>query len=111
MTTNEIRERFTPRKCETQKEYRELYAQIDWAQSCANHPLYDRAQSLKMEATRLHARIASIKIELSAIYNQVADINRERKEINRAFHEVKNEFARLNPKEELVQDSDEENSI
>lgn len=101
MNTNEIRERFTPRRVETQSEYAEFMHRVDEAQTAANHPYADRTAQLHMERTRLAVRINAIKVEIAAVCNDIRQLNLERKEMNRAYHDIKHEMAQLNPKDVL----------
>jgi predicted nucleic acid-binding Zn-ribbon protein len=101
MNTNEIRVLFKPHLVVTQSEYVDFMRRVDEAQTAANHPYADKTAQLHIERTRLAARINAIKVEIAAVDNDIRQLNLDRKEMNRAFHNIKHEMAQLNPKDTL----------
>ena len=66
------------------------------------HPLIDKDIELIKKQSRLQEKISEMKIEIEVIKRAKLDVESQKKEINRAFHELKHELIKLNPRERFL---------
>jgi hypothetical protein len=108
MNKKEIIERYSPRKVDSQQEYDHVFALMNAEQAELNQPYADRDTALAIELNKLEEKRLFIAQQMNKIKTQRLELNQERKEINRLFHELKHQWAVLNPKEPCVpQDGNE----
>lgn len=102
MTVKEIREKFPPRKCESQIEFDRIMSDMNTAQSHLNHPHLDRLRELNKQKANIETQIQALKVQLNSIRIERLEIEEKRKVINRTFHDLTNELIMLNPREEYA---------
>lgn len=111
MNEKELRERFAPRKVESQIEFERIMSDMNAEQTRMNRPYMDseyqigvRRQTLKQQVNSLNQQITTLNLELMQQQN-------ERKQMNRLFHDLKHELIMMNPIEDFARreaDEDEE---
>lgn len=105
MTKEEIMKAFTPKECATQWEFDAMMAEINDAQAKDLLPLEDRIEELNHKKTILQMQIRTLQLQMDAMKIDRLQVEQKRKEVNLAYHEVKNELVKLNPKEKFIKDA------
>lgn len=94
----ELMERFTPRRCETQIEFDSVYHDINMEQSRLNHPYDDKIRDLNFQKSLVESQIQALRCNIDKIRMERNRLEQGKKEINRAYFELKHEWLQLNPK-------------
>ena len=102
MNQEELMAKYQPRQLENQVEFETIMSEMNNEQSLLNHPYIDRKREIVKQRELLKIQINSVKTQLSALSAEYQDIEAKQKEINRAYHAVKNEFIVLNPRERFI---------
>ena len=97
MNEKEIREKFAPRKCESQAEFDRIMSEMNVEQEHLNHPYLDQERELLRQIDLLNSQKAAIFVQINTIQMRRRDIEYNRKEINRVFHDLKHQLIQLNP--------------
>lgn len=98
MTEKEIRVMFAPVRCANQIEFDYNMHAINNQQAIENRPYLDRLRELSKKATLIESQKQALNIQLNAIRAARLEIEQKQKDINRVFHDLKNELIELNPK-------------
>lgn len=98
----EIREKYPPHEVETQIEFDEIMAQINFDQRWMVKPFDEKELELLNQRTLLQQQMTAIRIQIDAIDMQKRTVVAQHKEINRVFHEIKHELIMLNPRENFI---------
>lgn len=95
----EIREKYPPRKCESQAEFDDAMHQLKMAnwQDCA--AIRRRQDELNAQRASVRTQIASLKTTLNALTQEYLFHEKQRKELCDAWSVVKRELMELNPKQ------------
>jgi len=99
MNEKELREKYPPRKVESQIEFDRIMSEMNNEQTHLNHPYLDRERELAKQKELLEQQKQAINIQLNAIKVERIDLDQKRKDINRIFHDLKHELIMLNPRE------------
>ena len=99
MNIQEIREKYPPRKLNSQVEFDNMMSQMNAEQTEMNHPLLDRDRELAKQRQNLMMQMDAIKIQLKGIAVERLELEQKRKDINRLFHELKHDIIMLNPRD------------
>lgn len=106
MNIQEIREKYPPRKLNSQVEFDNMMSQMNAEQTEMNHPLLDRDRELAKQRQNLMMQMDAIKIQLKGIAVERLELEQKRKDINRLFHELKHDIIMLNPRDGYAKISD-----
>lgn len=98
MTEQKARVKYTPRKCDSQKEFDTLMSAINHEQTLENHPYLDRLRELNKQKALIETQKQALNVQLNAIKVERLEIEAKQKTINRIFHQLKHEMLELNPK-------------
>lgn len=102
MDLERLKAKFQPRQLDSQIEFDNVMSEMNMEQSRMVHPLIDKEIELIKKQSRLQEQISEMKIEIEVIKRAKLDVESQKKEINRAFHELKHELIKLNPRERFV---------
>ena len=102
MDFEDLKAKFQPRQLDSQIEFDDVMSEMNMEQSRMVHPLIDKEIELIKKQSRLQEQISEMKIEIGVIKRAKLDVESRKKEINRAFHELKHELIKLNPRERFV---------
>lgn len=102
MDFEDLKAKFQPRQLDSQIEFDNVMSEMNVEQSRMVHPLIDKDIELIKKQSRLQEQISELKIEIEVIKRAKLDVESQKKEINRAFHELKHELIKLNPRERFV---------
>lgn len=102
MDLERLKAKFQPRQLDSQIEFDDVMSEMNMEQSRMVHPLIDKEIELIKKQSRLQEQISEMKIEIEVIKRAKLDVESQKKEINRAFHELKHELIKLNPRERFV---------
>ena len=102
MDLERLKAKFQPRQLDSQIEFDDVMSEMNMEQSRMVHPLIDKEIELIKKQSRLQEQISEMKIEIEVIKRAKLDVESQKKEINRAFHELKHELIKLNPREKFV---------
>lgn len=102
MDLERLKAKFQPRQLDSQIEFDDVMSEMNVEQSRMVHPLIDKEIELIKKQSRLQEKISEMKIEIEVIKRAKLDVESQKKEINRAFHELKHELIKLNPRERFV---------
>lgn len=95
----EIREKYPPRKCESQAEFDDAMHQLKIAnwKDCA--AIRRRQDELNAQRASVRTQISSLKTTLTALTQEYLFHEKQRKELCDAWRIVKQEMMDLNPKQ------------
>lgn len=96
MTVQEIREKYPPRKCESQAEFDDFMCLLYADRESVNNPINDEKMAIERKATMLQTQINLLKAQKSTLNGERLEIEARQKEINRAFHDIKVKMFQLN---------------
>jgi len=102
MDLEDLKAKFQPRQLDSQIEFDDVMSEMNVEQSRMVHPLIDKDIELIKKQSRLQEKISEMKIEIEVIKRAKLDVESQKKEINRAFHELKHELIKLNPRERFL---------
>ena len=102
MDLKRLKAKFQPRQLDSQIEFDDVMSEMNMEQSRMVHPLIDKEIELIKKQSRLQEQISEMKIEIGVIKRAKLDVESQKKEINRAFYELKHELIKLNPRERFV---------
>lgn len=102
MDLESLKAKFQPRQLDSQIEFDDVMSEMNMEQSRMVHPLIDKDIELIKKQSRLQEQISEMKIEIEVIKRAKLDVESQKKEINRAFHELKHELIKLNPRERFL---------
>ncbi len=102
MDLERLKAKFQPRQLDSQIEFDDVMSEMNVEQSRMVHPLIDKDIELIKKQSRLQEQISEMKIEIEVIKRAKLDVESQKKEINRAFHELKHELIKLNPRERFL---------
>ena len=102
MNLEDLKAKFQPRQLDSQIEFDDVMSEMNVEQSRMVHPLIDKEIELIKKQSRLQEKISEMKIEIEVIKRAKLDVESQKKEINRAFHELKHELIKLNPRERFL---------
>ena len=102
MDLEDLKAKFQPRQLDSQIEFDDVMSEMNVEQSRMVHPLIDKDIELIKKQSRLQEQISEMKIEIEVIKRAKLDVESQKKEINRAFHELKHELIKLNPRERFL---------
>ncbi len=100
MNEKELREKYPPRKVESQIEFDRIMSDMNMTQTKLNHPINDRKMQIYKQRELLNIQKQAINQQLSALSAEQQDIEMQQKGINRLFYELKHEMIMLNPREQ-----------
>lgn len=98
MNIEELRAKFLPRACKSQAEYDELMQYINMDQATANHPLLDREREFQNQLRNIDIQMSALRTQRNAVKIAYNNLMQEKKDINRCYHQLKQELLQLNPK-------------
>ena len=102
MDLEDLKAKFQPRQLDSQIEFDDVMSEMNVEQSRMVHPLIDKDIELIKKQSRLQEQISEMKIEIEVIKRAKLDVESQKKEINRAYHELKHELIKLNPRAKFV---------
>lgn len=106
MNIQEIREKYPPRKLNSQAEFDNMMSEMNAEQTVMNHPYLDRDRELAKQRQNLMMQMDAIKIQLKGIAVERLELEQKRKDINRLFHELKHDIIMLNHRDGYAKASD-----
>ena len=102
MNFQELKAKYQPRQLENQVQFEQIMIAINEEQAQLNHPYDDRYYELTKERELLESQQKDIIIQLHKNRIMRIELEQEKKEINRAFHQLKHEFIELNPRDNFI---------
>ena len=99
MNEKEIREKYPPRKVESQGEFDKYMSVLNNEQTLLNHPFLDRQRELAKQLKLIETQKQALNIQLNAIKVENLELEQKMKDLNRVFHQLKHEMAVMNPKD------------
>ncbi len=102
MKIEDLKAKFQPRQLDSQIEFENVMSEMNLEQSRMMHPLIDREIELIKKQSHLQEKIYEAKNEMELIRRAKMDLGIEKKEICRAFHELKHAYIVMNPKERFL---------
>lgn len=107
MSTEEVRTKYQPRPLENQMQFEEIMRRMNQDQAELNRPLIDRRNEIQRQRELIKIQKQALNQQLSALSIEYREIEAARKAINRPYHDVKNEFCELNPRERFIKNEEQ----
>lgn len=89
---------FEPKECATQIEFDTHIREINARQRMLNQPYVDKIRDIDFEKSLVIGQIETLRSKLQQIKMERIRIEQEKKDINRTFYALKEQWFLLNPK-------------
>lgn len=98
ITFEQMREKYPPRKVESQREFDIVMNQMREAQNGLVRPLRDTSEQLNERRHEIGRQMEALNIELGCINRQRETLREEYRNLGTIFYGLKKEMIRMNPK-------------
>lgn len=89
---------FEPKECATQIEFDMHIREINGRQRMLNQPYIDKIRDIDFEKSLVMSQIETLRSRLLQIKMERSNVEKEKKDINRTFYVLKEQWFLLNPK-------------
>ena len=105
MKPDEIKERFIPRRCDSQAEFDRVMCEIKRQQALDEDVFNEAINANSAERSTLRQQIHELHATIETLNRKILGVEQEKRSINRAYSEIKREMILLNPKDSWISES------
>ena len=99
-----LRGKYPPRKVENQMEFERIMQMMKDDKESMKQPLLEKDLILKKRLNELELQRLDLRMEEERIRNERLDNEKEIQEINSKYRELRNDFCKLNPREDFIRE-------
>ena len=97
-----LREKYPPRKVENQMEFERIMTEMKEEKESMKQPLLELDIRLKRHLNALELQRLDLRMEMERIQSERLNNEKEIQDVNFYFRELRNEFCKLNPREDFI---------